>query len=647
MPKLFATGKHLLLNAGQSDSGTYLFLSALVLAVALLPWCFCMGTTFPFMMAYVREREAGNADSFSFLYLANVLGAVAGTVLTAVVFVELFGFHDTLGVAAACNFAITGISLLLALAARSRPASSETERPAASASQTRSSVTFSGAVPKQMVRWLLFTTGFVSMAMEVVWTRAFAPVLKTQVYSFAAVVAAYLTATFIGSALYRRDLRHRIGRSTAAVLIVLCGSAFLPILVNDPRLVEANLLGTPQLKSCLVLLASIAPFCGLLGYLTPSLVDRYAAGAPEGAGTAYAVNVLGCILGPLVASYILLPNISERSALEVLTLPFLLFAALLYNELPRKKSFTFSVPVGVVVAAALCFPQDFEEYVATHVGPPVVRRDFAASVLSAGRGMGRHLIVNGIGMTKLTPITKFMSHLPLAFHRGQPKSALVVCLGMGTSYRSCLSWNIDTTAVELVPSVKAAFGYYHADAAAVLANPKGHIVIDDGRRFLERTRSTYDVIVIDPPPPVEAAGTSLLYSEEFYTAAKRHLNTNGILQAWIPTEGFVGRAALRSLCNAFPYVRCFGSVEGWGVHFLASMQPIDRLSAAELVARMPETARQDLQEWAPPVSLETYMHLVLSREMSAEAGLNPNPEIRITDDLPYNEYFLLRAYGIL
>ena len=36
------------------------------------------------------------------------------------------------------------------------------------------------------------------MAMEVVWTRAFAPVLKTQVYSFALIVFTYLGATFFG-----------------------------------------------------------------------------------------------------------------------------------------------------------------------------------------------------------------------------------------------------------------------------------------------------------------------------------------------------------------------------------------------------------------------------------------------------------------
>ena len=69
-------------------------------------------------------------------------------------------------------------------------------------------------------------------------------------------------------------------------------------------------------RSVIIVLASICPFCAFLGYLTPSLIDEYAAGQPAVAGKAYAVNVLGCILGPLFACYVLLPWMSERSAID-------------------------------------------------------------------------------------------------------------------------------------------------------------------------------------------------------------------------------------------------------------------------------------------------------------------------------------------
>src|SRR5258706_438593 len=88
-------------------------------------------------------------------------------------------------------------------------------------------------------------------------------------------------------------------------------------------------------RSVLILLASIIPFCALLGYLTPRLVDDYAQGSPLRAGRAYAVNVLGCILGPLLVSYALLPRMAERHALILLGIPFFGLYLLCRGRNPR------------------------------------------------------------------------------------------------------------------------------------------------------------------------------------------------------------------------------------------------------------------------------------------------------------------------
>src|SRR4029077_19389239 len=124
-----------------------------------------------------------------------------------------------------------------------------------------------------------------------------------------------------------------------------------------------------------------------------------------------------------------------------------------------------------------------------------------------------------------------------------------------------LSGNLNTTAGELVPSAKKAFGFYHQDGAHILNNAKGRLVIDDGRRYLKRTSEMFDVVVTDPPPPIEAAGSSLLYSEEFYELVKQHLKPNGIIQVWFPGgELATTQAVFRSVENSFTYVRCFRGV---------------------------------------------------------------------------------------
>jgi len=644
VPALFDLGERFLLSAGQTDSIAYLSLSALVLALSIFPWCLCMGATFPLMMAYVREQDHQRADSFSYLYLANVLGAMCGALLTAVVLVELLGFRHTLWVAAASNWIIAACGGWLGRK-RNRAAvvASRTElRPV----EIRDGSLF----PKPgsgLLKWMLFGTGFVALAMEVVWTRAFTPVLKTQVYSFALVVFAYLGATFTGSLLYRCHLRRKALWRAAPLTVILSFTAFLPILVNDARVVELNWDWHWNPASVAILLASICPFCAALGYLTPGLVDEYSAGCPKAAGRAYAINVLGCILGPLAASYVLLPLLAERHALIVLCLPLLVFLGLLRQALSRKLRRVAGAGIAGVLLWSVFCSVSYDDHVRASRENAVVRRDYAGSVISCGVGPDKRLFLNGIGTTSLTSITKWMAHLPLAFHKGQPASALVICFGMGTSYRSALSWDIEATTVELVPSVIEAFGFYHADAEAILRNPKGHIIIDDGRRYLARSSEKFDVIVVDPPPPPEAVGSSLLYSGEFYEMVKHHLNPGGILQAWLPPGGDVLsiKAVLRSISEAFPYVRCFGSVEGWGVHILCSMEPIERRTAGELAARLPARATTDLLEWAPTNDLAAYLGQALSFEMAIENDLHPNPKIRITDDRPYNEYFLLRRWN--
>jgi len=235
-----------------------------------------------------------------------------------------------------------------------------------------------------------------------------------------------------------------------------------------------------------------------------------------------------------------------------------------------------------------------------------------------------------------------MAHLPLALN-GYAQSGLVICFGMGTTARAMLSWGIDTTAVDLVPSVPELFGFFFADASSVRSSPLMHIVIDDGRRFLLRTSRRFDVIAIDPPPPVEAAGSSLLYSREFYEVIKIHLNPNGILAQWFPRgERQILSAAARSISGSFRHVTVYQSIEDWGYHLLASDATIPEITPEQFAARLPEVAQRDLMEWGPNQSLTGMTRDILSRRVPISSVLQPDLPAEITDDRPYNEYFLVR-----
>ena len=643
VPLELRAGRFVLEHLGSSlslSSSGYYVAAGFWLACSLIPWCACMGATIPLGMFAIRsDQRLESRRSFSFLYLANVFGAVAGA-LIPLLLVEAFGFARTLRFGMWLNFAICGAAFALASRQKPQAGGNQEDECAAASAETASPAL------RQMLGngtlWLLFATGLTSMGMEVVWTRQYTSYIGTFVYSFATILGIYLAATFLGSSIYRYwSRRHSSDGSLVWLLVWLV--ALMPLLSADPRLEIAAWLRVPL---------GIAAFSGLLGFLTPRLVDRFSEGDPNRAGVGYAVNVAGCILGPLVAGFVLLPHLDERYALVTLALPWLLvalpFAWFRQGRSATRFTVQRAMASAVILLASFALIFMTQSYVQL-VPKAQVHRDSTATVLATGEGMKKRLLVNGVSMTGLTPITKMMASMSLAFLDHPPQNALVICFGMGTTHRSMLSWGIDSTAVDLVPSVPALFWYYHADAPELLKSPRSHVVVDDGRRFLERTTAQYDVIVIDPPPPIQAAGSSMLYSREFYTTAQKRLRPDGILQQWYPGGDAVTTVAIaRALQESFPYVRAFIGVEGWGIHFFASRQPIANRTGAEMAERMPASAAADLVEWGPYPTAEQQFAAVLKKEVPIDRLIALDKDVpAMQDDRPLNEYYMLRNSGWL
>ena len=202
----------------------------------------------------------------------------------------------------------------------------------------------------------LFTTGLVSLALEVVWMRQFIPFQGPMVYAFATILAVYLYATIIGSRIYRaRSLTRGVEatRFPWVLASVLAGtSGLLPLLAADPRLPLSYGLLAGAFR-----VIGISPFCAVLGFFTPMLVDLVSAGIPDRAGTAYAVNTLGCIVGPLLSGFVLLPFLGERWTTVLLILPLFALGAVGYRvnavKSPTRTGAAWRVYAAVVAAVLL------------------------------------------------------------------------------------------------------------------------------------------------------------------------------------------------------------------------------------------------------------------------------------------------------
>src|ERR1700752_3710836 len=142
------------------SSGLYYLISGLWLGLVLVPWCACMGATIPLAMFSIRSDIRYEARrSFSFLYLANVLGAVVGAIVPLFL-IELYGFRGTLRVGVVLNVTIAASAILYTFVPR--PSSARTV-------STQILPQAESAEPARSILLLLFTTGLVTMGMEVVW----------------------------------------------------------------------------------------------------------------------------------------------------------------------------------------------------------------------------------------------------------------------------------------------------------------------------------------------------------------------------------------------------------------------------------------------------------------------------------------------
>jgi spermidine synthase len=633
-------GRILLERLSVSSSAGYYVASGFWVGLSLIPWCAYMGATIPLAMLAIRSRDAEQSQrSFSYLYAANVLGATVGTIIPLLL-IELRGFRGTLRVGAVLNVLLAATALAISRnwpVMKSATSSTPATEPASKLARIGSG----------RLLGLLFFGGLTSMGAEVVWIRQFTPYLGTMVYAFASILGCYLVATFLGSWFYRRWSGKHNRVVPPAIWALVGVSVLLPLITADPGL---DLWQTvPKLcyfMGAFRVLVAVPPFCALLGFLTPMLVDRWSDGNPDRAGSAYAVNVIGCILGPLLSGFLLLPFFNERWVLFLFAVPWLIasfnpgwWAGYEEQQLGPARKFKLSYALAVLAVALVLITSSYESHFPKHV----VLRDSTATVMAVGEDHQRDLLVNGRGMTGLAVVTKMMAHLPLAFLDHRPQSGLVICFGMGATFRSMHSWNIDTTAVELVPAVPRLFGYFHPDAPQILSSPSAHVEIDDGRRFLERTQQQFDVITIDPPPPIESAGSSLLYSKEFYSTIKLRLKPAGILQQWLPAgDKQVHAAIARTLRESFANIRAFQGINGYGAHFLASDAPLPHRTPEDLARQMPPTAAADMVEWGPYRTAEGQFSAALQGEFPLDRFVAESPETPMQDDRPVNEYFLLR-----
>ena len=635
----------------------FLALARLLLAVlALAPATIMMGATFPALVRHF-SRSAELSQAFGRLYSANTLGAVAGTLLAGLILIEMFGLSGALRVGAACS-AIAGLVALWLARNDRAPAVASSASDGATARAT-------DPVAPRTIVWLplivAFISGLTSLGYQVTWTRLLTSGTGGLTYVFTVILAIFLVGIALGAATYN-VLRPRIKDPVrvlawSQIAVAILSVAGLILVISQPRSLDTNqpLLSVGVLFGAAAL--TVLPVTIVLGLAFPTASellrdDRGTAGSES--GLLLGVNTTGAIIGSLVIPFLLMPALGSPAIIVLLALAnAALGVGLALWTRPRRTWLGAAGMLAAVLIVALAtrpgmVVQPNEARLADQGWTIFASaEDEIASVQSGQRGATPELWVGGTSMTLLTVDAKMMPILPLIARPGSER-ALIVAFGMGTAFRTALVAGLRTDTVELVPSVPRMFRYYYDDAEQVLANPNGRVVIADGRNHLELVAERFDIIVTDPPPPIQSSGVSVISSLEYYQAGRDHLTDQGVMMQWTPygTTAEDLKEHIRTFATVFPHVIAVRGFAGYGFYMLGAMQPLDLdpTVAAEVLARPGvledisgafDSPTSTVDGWLAEIERQLWLAGDQVREYAGPGPL-------ITDDEPRPEYFLLR-----
>lgn len=619
---------------GEMPGGASLVHMLGIAAVLGIP-AFCMGATLPVFGLIARQHGLSIAS----LYGLNTYGAAAGVLFAAFVLIPLWGIAHTIAIIAALNVTV-GLAAWFLFA----------DRPAIAA--------LPPAEPPELptawkTLWFVFVTGFATFVLEIAWFRSLASTFDNNTDVFAIMLACVLIALAMASRQVPR-LKHK----NASLPAQLCMAGILILLAtpiierfdmlthgshtpadqvsaaadrNAPvkpplELVDPDTFATSHaafllyayisLVRFIVMLFVLAPAMLYLGVVFPWVLDDQQ--SPRAMGRLYAVNTLAAIAGALGAAWILLPAIGFARTSWIAGI---LVAITGIATVRDNRRMLWSAAAIAALFVAVWFETGIgtlraQGYYANIEGAPARVVDFfegpdaTVSVVEYRDG-GRRLLINsasasgqsGTDIDQGEYYMAWMGYLPMLLHP-DPKNALVICFGTGQTANAVRKENPELLDIVDVNARIFRFAPHFRSNEGVLNDPRVSAIVMDGRAWLRRTGTMYDVITLEPMPPT-AAGVNALYSREFYELARSRLRPGGIIAQWLPLHWVAPHYAAsiaRTFTEVFPNAILWIAPGAKNDGILLGTAD----TGTELAAEWPGFARKGLTRSLPPKDIERY-----------------------------------------
>ena len=417
-----------------------------------------------------------------------------------------------------------------------------------------------------MLAVIVFVSGAVLLALEIVASRVVAPYLGNSIYVWGALIGVFLGALAVGYFLGGLLADRYPSAALFAALVFLAGFLVFPIPLLAPGVLETIELAAPgpraaPLEATLALFFLPAVVMGMISPFAVRLRAETMATIGNVAGSLYALSTLGSIAGTLLAAFVLLSWMGVRTIVHLLGAVMMVLAVLSWLTSRR----IGPAAVGSALAALLVVGVPFAS---TRDAPQGLRfeRDTVYHRITVNDEAGvRYLRLDAYWQSGMDladprrtvfPYSDYL-HLPLVF-RPDARRVLFVGLGGGAAPRryheDYAQMTIDV--VEIDPAVIDASRRYFG----VPRDARMRLVAQDGRLFVSRALDRYDVIILDAflidTIPFHLA------TREFFETVRAHLTPGGVLASNVigaldgPRSGFF-RAVYKTFREVFGAVYVF------------------------------------------------------------------------------------------
>jgi len=561
---------------------TLLGLRFIVSFLILLVPTTAMGLTLPVLIEDPVLRKANFGRAIGLLYGSNTLGAVVGAVLGEGYLIAAFGLRGTSLAAGLAVCTAAGIALLTAGIANDRGAFiAERTFPLRLEASYR---------PPWRLLLVSFGTGCILLGLEVIWFRFLRLYVPSSSTAFAVMLAVVLAGIGLGGvvsgALHRYSIRPN---HLLSVLLLLAAIAtLLSYSFFPPALVQMRI-GTFDLSWRAITLSSIVlmfPAALLSGILFPSIVANVQArvgNRMNSTGITTFFNTMGAAVGPLLASFLLLPGLGYQWSLVLCAAGYALLGILVSD----RSNWSFRRPIGLATAGfwvalaliVVVFPYHRDDvhfaYARHFLGRLVKKIEGPSDTYQLlrydlfGEPYHYQLVASGFSMSGTSPQSqrymRMFAYLPLAF-RPESEDVLLICYGCGSTADALLHGR-HVKRMDVVDISKEVLGladfYSGINYSNPLRDPRVHTFVQDGRFFLHASPRQYDIISGEPPPP-KVAGSVNLYTQEFFSLMNSRLKEGGMATFWLPINQLKvneAKAILRAFHNAFPNASVWASAD--------------------------------------------------------------------------------------